>query len=240
MMLVRGCIFGLLLYLVCPCALAQDTAPDPSGPDAAFDTAESEASAPDPAAPDPAAPSVPALPAPSVHEKWEFFAHETVSPLMLVAAVPDAIASQLTRSAPLYGKHFWRRDAFPKRLGATFGDNVSQNFFADFVLASAFHEDTRYVRQGSSHGMWHRIGYSISRAVVARDDSGAATLNWANVVGCAMSAGLSNAYYPPVSRTLSVGVVNWGTNVAGAGLTNLMPEFSSDLSHWMKRHLLHR
>jgi hypothetical protein len=34
-----------------------------------------------------------------------------------------------------------------------------------------------------------------------------------------------------------VGAVNWGTNVAGAGLSNLMPEFGSDVGHWMKRHL---
>jgi len=51
--------------------------------------------------------------------------------------------------------------------------------------------------------MWPRIGYAISRAMIARADSGEATFNWADVVGCAMSAGLSNAYYPPVSRTAS-------------------------------------
>jgi hypothetical protein len=85
--------------------------------------------------------------------------------------------------------------------------------------------------------MWPRIGYAISRAVVTRTDSGAATFNWANVLGCAMSAAVSNVYYPPVSRTPDVGVVNWGTNVAGAGLTNLMPEFGPDVAHWMKRHL---
>ncbi len=33
-------------------------------------------------------------------------------------------------------------------------------------------------------------------------------------MGCAMSAGLSNAYYTPVSRTVSDSLTNWGTNVA--------------------------
>jgi hypothetical protein len=156
---------------------------------------------------------------------------------MLVATTPDAIASQLTRSSPLYGKHFWRRDAFVKRFGATLADNTTQNFFGDFLLASWLHEDTRYVRKGPSRKMWPRIGYAISRAVVTRTDSGDATFNWANVLGCAMSAGLSNAYYPQRSRTVSVATVNWGTNIAGAGLTNLMPEFGSDVKHWFKRHL---
>ena len=181
------------------------------------------------------------LPGPSVSEKWNFFVGETVSPLTLVAAGPDAIVSQMTRSTPLYGKHFWRNDAFLKRLGATVGDNVSQNFFADFVMASAFHEDTRYVRKGASRTSgktWSRIGYAISRAVITRTDSGAATFNWANVTGCAMSAALSNAYYPRGSRTAGLAAVNWGTNVAGAGLSNLLPEFGSDVGRWMKRHLL--
>jgi hypothetical protein len=173
----------------------------------------------------------------SVSEKWKFFVEETVTPLTLVAASLDATASQLTRSAPLYGKHPWKHGAFPKRLGATVGDDVSQNFFADFLLASAFHQDTRYVRMGPSRKIWTRIGYAISRAVITRTDMGDPTFNSANVLGCAMSAGLSNAYYPPVSRTVSDSMTNWGTNVAGAGLTNLAPEFGPDASRWFKRHL---
>ncbi len=132
----------------------------------------------------------------SMSEKWKFFQDETVTPLTLVAASLDATASQLTRSAPLYGKHPWRHGAFPKRLGATVGDDVSQNFFSDFLLASAFHQDTRYLRMGPSRKMWSRIGYAISRAVITRTDSGDPAFNSSNVLGCAMSAGLSNAYYP--------------------------------------------
>ena len=174
---------------------------------------------------------------PTISEKWNFFVAETVTPLTLVAASLDATASQLTRSAPLYGKHPWRNGAFPKRLGATVGDDTSQNFFSDFLLASVLREDTRYVRKGPVRKLWPRIGYAISRAVVTRTDAGAGTFNFANVGGCAMSAGLSNAYYPPVSRTLSDSLTNWGTNVAGAGLTNLMPEFGPDVARFFKRHM---
>jgi hypothetical protein len=181
----------------------------------------------------------PNLPPASFSEKWNFFVSETVSPFTLVAAGLDATASQLTRSAPLFGRHFWRRDAFGKRFGATVGDDVSQNFFSDFVLASAFHEDTRYIPKGPVRGAWFRVGYAISRSVITRTDSGGTTFNFANVLGCGMSAGLSNAYYPDISRTTSVSLVNWGTNIAGAGLANLMPELGPDLGHWMKKHLLH-
>jgi hypothetical protein len=219
-MFIRGCMHGLLLLLAFPCARAQD------------------APTPDALTPDPAAQNAAALPAPSVSEKWNFFVSETATPLLLVGVAANATTSQLTRSAPLYGKHFFRKDAFLKRFGATLGDTLSENFFSDFVLASAFHEDTRYVRRGPSDKLWRRVGYAISRAVITRTDSGDPTFNWANVTGCAMSAGLSNAYYPPVSRTPSVAVVNWGTNIAGAGLSNLLPEIGPDLGHWIKHHLL--
>jgi hypothetical protein len=206
-------LFWAPFFAATPCAFAQDLLPDP--------TAQSTLS----------------LSPPSVSEKWKFFVDETVTPLTLVAASLDATVSQLTRSAPLYGKHPWKRGAFPKRFGATVGDDVSQNFFADFVLASVLHEDTRYVRKGPVKGAWSRLGYAISRAVVTRTDAGAPTFNYANVAGCAMSAGLSNAYYPPVSRTLSDSLTNWGTNVAGAGLTNLAPEFGPDVARFFKRHI---
>jgi hypothetical protein len=172
------------------------------------------------------------LAAPSLDEKWDYFLSETVAPFTLGAGALNAVVSQATRSAPLYGRH-WK--AYPKRFGAEVGDIVSQNFFGDFLLASAFHEDTRYVREGPSHRLVPRVGYAISRAVVTRKDSGDPTFNWANVLGMAMSAGLSNAYYPPVSRTSREALTNWSTSLAGSGMANLMPEFWPDVRQWIKR-----
>ncbi len=171
--------------------------------------------------------------APSVDEKWNYFIHETAAPFTLEASAFNAAVSQATRSAPLYGRHW---TAYPKRFGASIGDIVSQNFFGDFLLASAFHEDTRYVRRGPTHRMLPRIGYAISRALIVSRDAGSETFNWANVLGTAMSAGLSNAYYPAVSRTVRESAANWWTSVASSGLANLMPEFLPDFSAWVKRH----
>jgi len=172
---------------------------------------------------------------PSTSEKWEYFTNETIAPFTLAAGAFNATVSQLTRSAPLYGRHPWPV-AYPERFGASVGDIVSQNFWSDFVLASALHEDTRYRRKGESHKLWPRIEYAVSRSVVTRLDSGGSTFNFANVLGTAMSAGLSNAYYPRGSQKASSAATNWGTSIAGSGLANLAPEFIPDLKRWLKRH----
>jgi hypothetical protein len=174
------------------------------------------------------------LPPPSVAEKWDLFAAETATPFTFGAGAFDATVSQVTHSTPLYGRHPWPAP-YAERFGASVGDIVSQNFFGDFLLASALHEDTRYRRLGSSHRLWKRVGYAITRSIVTRSDSGDAEFNWANVLGTGMSAALSNAYYPPESRTVRASTTNWGASVAGSGLVNLMPEFWPDVSRWMKR-----
>jgi hypothetical protein len=174
------------------------------------------------------------LPPPSVSEKWDKFETETFAPLTLGAGAFNAAVSEVTDSTPLYGREFF--PAYPERFGSAVADIVSQNFFGDFVLASAFHEDTRYIRRGSTHKLLPRILYAISRSLVTQTDEGGSTFNASNVLGTAMSAALSNAYYPAESRNARAATVNWGTSVGGAGLANLLPEFWPDFHAWVKRH----
>ena len=157
--------------------------------------------------------------------------------MTLGAGAFNAAVSQATGSAPLYGGTL---GAYSQRFGAAVTDIASQNFFGDFLLASAFHEDTRYVRRGPAYKLRTRITYAISRSLVTHTDRGALTFNWSNVLGSGMSAGLSNAYYPPASRTPRVTLVNWGAAVAGSGFANLFPEFWPDFRAWVRRRLSSR
>src|SRR5580658_4113948 len=171
----------------------------------------------------------------TVEQKWQFFLEEPFTPLTIVASAATAGESQLTNTDPKYGVD---RIAMAKRFGAASVDNVTQNFFSDFVMASALHEDTKYRRRGERHGFWSRVGYAVSRAVVTRTDAGASTVNWANLTGTALSVGLSNAYYPMRSRNLDATAINWGFSSAGAGFGNLFPEFLPDFKRWLQRHHL--
>ena len=171
----------------------------------------------------------------TVEQKWQFFVQETFTPLTIVASAATAGESEASNTDPKYGVG---GIAMAKRFAAASVDNVTQNFFSDFVMASVLHEDTKYRRRGEQYGFWARVGYAVSRAVVTRTDTGASTVNWSNFTGTALSVGLSNAYYPARSRNLNATAINWGFSTAGVGFANLFPEFLPDFKRWLKRHRL--
>ena len=179
-------------------------------------------------------PSDPLPPMRSTRAKWDNFLRETAGPLSFGAGVFNAAFSQATQTDPKYGKG---GAAFGQRLGASWADIGTQNFFGDFVVASAFHEDPRYHRLGPGRSLLYRIGYAISRAVVIRKDTGGNTFNFDNFLGSAMSTGFSNIYYPPPSRTTGANLSHYWIDVADNGFVNLAPEFWPDFrDKFFRRH----
>ena len=165
-------------------------------------------------------------------QKWQFFLQETFTPMMVVASAATGGVSEATNADPKYGVGSL---ALVKRFGAATVNNVTQNFFSDFVMASVLHEDNKYRRRGEQHRFWSRLGYALSRAVITRTDTGGSTVNWSNFTGTALSVALSNAYYPQRSRNLNATAINWGTSAAGVGFGNLAPEFLPDFKRFLKR-----
>lgn len=168
----------------------------------------------------------------TVRQHWTLFLDETFSPLSAASTISSAAFSHVTNSDPRYGTN---ATAFGQRMGASAADVASQNFFGDFLVASAFHEDPRYFRRGEQYSFWYRVGYAVSRAFVIRTASGGSSFNWDNLLGSAMRAGFSNLYYPPPSRTGGAILIHFGTSVADTGLVNLAPEFWPDF----RRKVLH-
>lgn len=177
-----------------------------------------------------------AAPESPVERNWKNFLGETFTPLTLAAGAFDGAFSQVTNSDPKYGVG---TAALGQRIGASSADIATQNFFGDFVMASAFHENVIFMRKGPGHGgIWKRAGYAISRAFIADSDYGGTTFNWSNLTGTAMSTAFSNLYYPPASRTPGDMAIQFGTRLAGAGLANLYPEFWPDFKAMLQRHHL--
>lgn len=177
--------------------------------------------------------NVPSADRVSVAQKWDHFVKETFKGSTLLGGALSASWSEARNSNPRYGTGL---GPFAQRFGAAEADLASQNFFSDFVVASALHEDPRYFRKGPRYGLWTRAGYAISRMAVIRTDSGRESFNWANLLGTAMSTGLSNAYYPPGSRTGGAIATHFGISFAAAGLSNLLPEFWPDIREHFRKH----
>ena len=123
------------------------------------------------------------------------------------------------------------------RFGAGFGDLSTQNFFSAGLVASVLHQDPRYYRMGPENGrVLKRIAYSVSRVVVARQDSGKSAFNASNIIGMGMGIGVSNLYYPAASRNWDVMAGRIWTSLTGGIIGNLMSEFWPDVHRVLNRH----
>jgi hypothetical protein len=172
------------------------------------------------------------LPPLSTREKFVLAAHDSVVDYSsytwagILAGQAMALNSdpELGRRAVGYGRYYWR----------TFTDGVSGTFFTEAIVPTITHEDPRYYTMEKG-GFFRRTGYAISRAFVTKTDSGRTRFNFSEVVGNALEAGLSNAYYPPEERGLSQTAQNWGTQMESAVLNHIFQEFWPDIRHHLLR-----
>lgn len=162
----------------------------------------------------------------TVKQKFSLFARETFDPFTAASSAAGAALSQIDNDNPKYGRG---GGPYAQRFGAAVADVTTQNFFADAVLASLFHEDPRYFRRGPEYRAWSRVGYALSRVVVTRTDSGLNTFNYSGILGMGLGIGLSNAYYPDSSVNGEEVASRFGTSLIATALGNLLPEFWPDI-----------
>ncbi len=245
-------IGAALIYVSCP-AFAQTQQEQPPNPGVAPPTQEQEATTKPQTQEVPQPPAVPSkddsegkqtkrmlwvvpnfaavsansqLPPLSTREKFVLAAHDSVVDYSsftwagILAGQAMALNSdpELGHGAVGYGRYYWR----------TFTDGVSGTFFTEAIVPAIMHEDPRYYTMERG-GFFRRTGYAISRAFLTKTDSGRTRFNFSEVVGNALEAGLSNAYYPPEERGLSQTAQNWGTQMESAVLNHVFQEFWPDI-----------
>lgn len=164
-------------------------------------------------------------------QKFHIFVKDSVSPFNLISAAFNAGISQAVQGRHGYGAGW---NAYGSRFGAALANSESSGFFQSFLLPSLLHEDPRYFRLASG-GKWHRAGYALSRAMVARTDEGRHRFNYSEVIGTLVTAGLSNAYYVDSDRTVERTFGTAGLNVFSDAGWNLLKEFGPDLGRRLKR-----
>lgn len=140
--------------------------------------------------------------------------------------------SQAENSEPGFGQG---AAGYGKRYGAAIADGTIENFMTGAVLPSILRQDPRFYQSGQGT-FWHRTGYAMSRIVVTRSDSGHAEFNFSEIVGSALSAGISTySYHPRADRTLSNTANVWGTQVGYDTVTLVVKEFWPDIRRMLGR-----
>ena len=167
-------------------------------------------------------PNIAASPGPlSVKQKFELFADESVSPARFASSAAGAGIDQARNSLAGYGQGM---SGYGKRFGSSMATAASTNFFGTFLISSVMHRDPRYFV--TLHGgAGHRIGYALSRIVVARTDGGKDAANWAGILGPLLAESLANSYLPVKEQTAGQTFQRYGIRIGLNTASNALREY---------------
>jgi len=162
-------------------------------------------------------------------QKFELFADESVAPSRFLSSAAGAGISQAQNSLDGYGQE---AGGYGKRFGSSMATAAVNNFFGTFLISSLLHRDPRYFV--TLHGgTGHRIGYALSRIVVARTDGGKDAANWAGMLGPLLAESLAASYLPvkeqTAGRTFQRYGIRIGLNTASNGLREYWPTIFKNL-----------
>jgi hypothetical protein len=121
---------------------------------------------------------------------------------------------------------FGRDEAgFAKRYAAATATIVTGTVLTKAVLPIVFKQDPRYFYKGTGSTS-SRIGYALSRSVVARKDDGTLGPDYSRILGHFAAGAISNLYYPPQDRRNLQLTWQYAALAIGAGaVDNLLQEF---------------
>jgi hypothetical protein len=101
------------------------------------------------------------------------------------------------------------------------------------ILPIAFHEDPRYFRLGEGTKR-HRAVYALTRIFVTKTDTGARSVNYAELVGNGTATLIGWSYYTD-TRDAPDYFQAWGTQLATDAISQVLKEFWPDV----KRRYFH-
>jgi len=144
----------------------------------------------------------------------------------------------------LTGLSHWQQQYYPaiplgakgfgERYALNFVDNASSTYFAEAIVPSLTHQDPRYFRKGQGP-IIKRLGYSVSRLLIARSDGGKWVPNGGQLGGSFAAGSLANLYYPASQRSVQNTFIRFGINLGTDGLSNLGREFWPDIAKLLSR-----
>jgi hypothetical protein len=164
----------------------------------------------------------------STKRKFWLATEDVFDPFSFAIAGVYAGASQMGNQYREFGQG---AKGYAKRYAGAFADQAIGNYLTEAVFPVMLRQDPRYFRMGPSSGFWKRVGYSASRVIVTRADSGARQFNFSEIAGNGVAAAISAAYYPPSSRNTDEVLEKFALNVGSDAGFNILKEFWPDMRH---------
>jgi len=167
-------------------------------------------------------PDLAASPGPlSSKQKLELFADKSVAPSRMLTSALGAGIGQARNSIPGYGQGM---SGYGKRFGSSIATATSADFFRTSLFSSLLHRDPRYFASLRG-GLWRRMGYGLSRLVVARTDAGSDGINWPGMLGPLFAESLANSYLPVKEQTAGRTFRRYGIRLGFTAGGNILKEY---------------
>jgi len=160
----------------------------------------------------------------ATENSFDYSAFVFVGVTSLLAEGDDSHA-QLGKGVGGFWAYYWRG----------YLDKTDGNYMVDFVFPSLLHEDERYYAKGVG-GFWNRGVYAATRIVITPHDNGRNGFNGAEVLGRGVSQGISLAYYPSATQTVSGFSSKFAYALGRDALTNVFREFWPDINSHLFHH----
>jgi hypothetical protein len=172
------------------------------------------------------------MPPLTIGQKFKTVAEGCFDPVEVAFIGIQAGVDQADNANPTYHQGFI---GYSRRFGTDYADAIIGNFGTGAIFPTLLHQDPRYYQMGKGNP-FRRMEHAALRVVIAQSDrSGRTEINFSELLGNGMAAGLSNAYHPgPHTLASSVNVL--GTQVLLDTVGYELKEFWPDLRRFILRH----
>ena len=157
----------------------------------------------------------------SVADKFKLFARSSISGSAVLGSLAGAGVAQAADSPEGYGQG---GEGYAKRFGSIMARGASGQFFGNFVLASALHQDPRFFLS-PTNDFRRAARYSVRRVFITRNDAGQKVTNWSGLLGPLLGEGLANAYMPSDAQTVGHTFARYGTDIGVQAGSNVLRQY---------------
>jgi len=152
--------------------------------------------------------------------KYKLAFRVSVDPIRIVAAAFLGAVNQAA-DTPDYGQGW---EAYGQRVGASYADGFTDIMFGGAVLPALLHQDPRYYYQGTG-SIKSRMLHAMSYPFICNGDNGRLQPNYSTIGGDAISAAISDTYYPQKDRGAGLVLQLVLVNTAEREASSLVQEF---------------